>query len=769
MEFLKNSEWMWSPDWNAEDKDNARIVLFRKSFDFTKAPLNAKINISADSRYKLYVNGNLVEVGPSKGDNQIWFYDTVNILPYLQSGTNIIGIIVLRYPEDKAKGNHSTFRTSSPGLYIKGSCTDNAGNEYSLSADESWKCYVDKQFKIVQEEMLFAPLLIHEDVSGNAETFGWLEDDFDVGTWSNALPYVRVQIHGAVSPGNLQPRTIPFMYRKQKQFKSITDIKKSVYDEAAWIDMLKKNSSITIPQKTEEIIEIDAGEEMTGYLKLAMSGGANADISILQSEAYVLDETIGPAHVPLKTDRTDYINGHLDGYTDVYHVLGKGTENRTEIYEPFWYRTFRFIQLKIVTNDEPLTIHSFDYEETGYPLEVKTSVSTSDKTMSDIWDISERTLRRCMHETYEDCPFYEQLQYAMDSRQQILYTYAVSADDRLARKCMDDFRRSQRYDGLTNCCYPNCNPNIIPGFSIYYILMVYDHMMYFGDKSLVKYHMPAIEGILDFFDRNLSCEGYVRKIGGLNMEAPFWSFIDWAEEWNPTTGVPPANLKGAITMESLLYIMGLQHAAKLAEYIDKGETAAEYTRRAEKVQKAILKYCVGENGLIQDGPGVDEYSQHCQVFAILTDTVDLETGKKNLLETVKNRKKYVQCTVAMRFYLFRALEKTDLYKYTDVYWEAWRNMVKNHATTCIESEAYARSECHAWGSLALYELPTAVLGVKPASPGYKSVRINPAMGYLTFAEGIVKTPRGNIKVSWKKSNDSIKIDYEIPENMKLVR
>lgn len=123
-----------------------------------------------------------------------------------------------------------------------------------------------------------------------------------------------------------------------------------------------------------------------------------------------------------------------------------------------------------------------------------------------------------MHETYEDCPYYEQLQYVMDSRTQILYTYSVSADDCLARKCIDDLARAQRYDGLLNCSYPNCNPNIIPGFAIYYILMIYDHMMYFGDKKLVEKYMPTVERILMFFEEHLSEKGYVGKTGGLIME-----------------------------------------------------------------------------------------------------------------------------------------------------------------------------------------------------------------------------------------------------------
>ena len=371
-----------------------------------------------------------------------------------------------------------------------------------------------------------------------------------------------------------------------------------------------------------------------------------------------------------------------------------------------------------------------------------------------------------MHETYEDCPYYEQLQYIMDSRTQILYTYSVSADDRLARKCIDDLARAQRYDGLLNCSYPNCNPNIIPGFSIYYILMIYDHMMYFGDRKLVEKYMPTVERILQFFEERLSSKGYVGKTGGLIMEEAFWSFIDWAEEWNPTSGMPPAGLKGPITMESLLYIYGLQHAAKLAEYLGRKDEAAQFTERAVKVQNAVRTYCIGADGMVQDGPGTEEYSQHCQVFACLTDTIGTDQARANILRTIHEKDHFAQCTVAMRFYLFRALEKTDLYAYTDQYWDAWRTMLKNHCTTCVESEAYARSECHAWGALALYELPGTILGVRPAAPGYEKIEIRPVPGYLKEAEGTVKTPKGMIYVKWTKEDDKLDITCQAPDSVK---
>jgi hypothetical protein len=760
---MMKTNWIWIPRWNTEDKEEPRIVYFRKVLKVQKAPKELKVQVSADSRYKLYVNQELVELGPSKGDNQIWYYDTVDLAPYLREGNNVLAAIVLRYPMDHAKGNHGIFRTQMPGFYLFGEYDDGCGNQVDLSTDESWKCYKETKIRIVQEPMGFAPLYFLEEAQGNPEIYGWMGEDYSDSNWEAAKAHKMSVGWKAVSPGNLHPRTIPYMNKIPRAFDEVFVIRQSDSEAKDWNRMLLGSGPITVKANTKEIVEINAGELTTGFLKLIVSGGTGTVIKILQSEGYVQPEEpdAAPYTLPQKADRLDYVNGHLHGFTDIYQVSGLGQNGKKEVYEPFWFRTFRFIQLEIQTANESLTIESFDYMETGYPLEVKSWVRTSDESLKGIWEISERSLRRCMHETYEDCPFYEQLQYAMDTRSQILYTYSVSADDRLARKCFDDFKRSQRYDGMINCSYPSFGPNVIPGFSIYYIMMLHDHMMYFGDKELIRSYLPTIDGILEFFHQNLSAEGIVGKVGGLIFKDAYWSFIDWTKQWNETSGVPRATLSGSITMESLLYILGLEYAAQMAYFIGKDSVAKEYEERADKVRSAIKTYCTGSNGMLQDGPGIEEYSQHCQVFAILTDSIDMEKGKDNLLQTLQHTEVYAQCSVAMALYLFRALEKVGLYGYTNILWNQWREMLKNNLTTCVEDPVGQRSDCHAWGALALYELPAVTLGVRPTKPGFEDMEVKPVAGYLDWAEGEVITPKGMVKVSWKKDGDGIDLNYKL--------
>lgn len=767
MEQKKYSKWVWIEEEPKDADENPFLVMFRKEIVCEADLQQVNLTVSADSRYKLYVNEKLVEVGPSKGDHQVWFQDELNITSLMKKGNNVIAVEVMRFPQNPFLGNQSVMVTSFPGLYCDGLAVDETGRTYDLSADASWKCRWDDRVRIKAEAEGFSPLHFYEEVHENLQLSGWKKAEYDSAGWNPAIPYSQRGIRKAVSPGNLIPRTIPYMYRKPRVFQQTIQVLRSGHVTEDWNAFLAGNKQLTIAAGTEEIVEIDAGEEMTGYLKLRVSWGKGARIEILQSEAYVQNEDLEKQRLQpvsgLKKDRLDFEHGHLEGYRDIYYLSDTENSSTIQSFEPFWFRTFRFIQLHIVCGEEPLILHGFDYEETGYPLEIKTHVETSDRSLEDIWQISERTLRRCMHETYEDCPFYEQLQYAMDSRSQSLYTYAASADDRLARKCMDDFRRSQRYDGLLCSAYPNTKPNVIPGFSIYYILMLHDHMMYFGDKKLIRTHLPAVENVLHYFEEQITEYGYVGKTGEVYGQGRFWSFIDWVPQWQ--AGVPNAVRTGSLTMESLLYLMGLKAAVDLCAFSGRMEQAEEYKSQAKKLKESIRKYCIGEGGMLKDGADCDEYSQHCQVFGILTGVLTMDEGRRHLLKTIKEKETYPQCTVSMALYLFRALEQTGLYCYTDEYWEIWRKMIRNHMTTCAESDTDPRSECHGWGALALYELPSVILGVRPAAPGYGKVRICPVPGYLTWAQGEAATPKGKVYVSWKKEGGKVALKYRLPDGL----
>ena len=222
-------------------------------------------------------------------------------------------------------------------------------------------------------------------------------------------------------------------------------------------------------------------------------------------------------------------------------------------------------------------------------------------------------------------------------------------------------------------------------------------------------------------------------------------------------------------MESLLYIYGLQAASQIALHLGYRELSGEYDREIGQVRNAVRAHMAGKQGMLMDGPGVEEYSQHAQVFGILTGTIDLETGRKALLETIEKKEEYPQCSVAMAFYLFRALEMTGLYEYSKEYWGIWRRMLAKHSTTCIEDEVQERSDCHAWGALILYELPSVILGVRPAEPGCKTLSIRPNPGYLKEAEGDVITPVGMVHVSWTKDESGkLHLEYDAPENVTVM-
>jgi hypothetical protein len=176
---------------------------------------------------------------------------------------------------------------------------------------------------------------------------------------------------------------------------------------------------------------------------------------------------------------------------------------------------------------------------------------------------------------------------------------------------------------------------------------------------------------------------------------------------------------------------------------------------------------MGDNGLYQDGPGVEEYSQHCQVWAVLTGAIEGKAAKELIIKSLED-KTLAQCSVAMAYYLFRAIENTGLYECTKQLWQPWRDMLSNNLTTCVEDPVSQRSDCHAWGSIALFELPAVTLGVRPVKPGFAAVSVKPNPGYFQWAKGDVITPRGIISVDWKKCNGEITVNMKVPDGVEII-
>lgn len=109
-------DWIWASNWD-ESRDVARIVQFRRSFALEKVPSACPIHVSADTRYRLYVNGRSVCFGPAKSHLGEWNYETVDIAPFCNVGQNTIAMRVLRYSAH-FPGNMSLTRAIIPGVIV---------------------------------------------------------------------------------------------------------------------------------------------------------------------------------------------------------------------------------------------------------------------------------------------------------------------------------------------------------------------------------------------------------------------------------------------------------------------------------------------------------------------------------------------------------------------------------------------------------------------------------------------------------------------------
>lgn len=442
-------------------------LIYRKTVDIQNIPATLIANIAADTKYWLWINGELAvfEGGLKRGPSRTGtYYDPVDIAPYLQKGENTIAILLWHFGKDGFSHINSgkawlLFAARSP--------------EIEILSDTSWSCSVYgayqntgapyPNYRLPESNIRFDARLAVE---------GWQEKDFPEEDLPRAMAFESA---GKGPLGELVERPVPLW--KDYGLRTYEEIRKSVAQDTLFC-RLPYNCHVT------PYLEIEAPAGKTVHIQTDnyLGGGtANVRSEYITREGRQEYESYG------------WMNGH-----EVWYIIPEG-----------------------------VTVLDVGYRETGFATDFTGSFSCNDPFYNELWKRSARTLYVTMRDTYMDCPDRERAQWWGDEVNELGEAfYALSPSGHsLAVKGIYELMNWQKPDGVLFSPMPAGNWDKELPLQILASVGWYGfHTQYFysADSSFV----PVVYDRLHHY---LHRVWKVDK-NGLVIERPgAWSWGDWGD------------------------------------------------------------------------------------------------------------------------------------------------------------------------------------------------------------------------------------------------
>jgi len=729
----------WNAQWIAANNNSGidyGVFYFRKTLTLKEKPASFQIHVSADNRYKLYINGKIVSLGPARGDTFYWNYETVDIAPYLTGGKNAITAIVWNEAEYRPEAQVSV-RTA---FIIQGK----SEAEDILNTNDSWKCIQDKGYMPVPGYFFAASKGQLVDMSQSVKG-DWHEAGFNDSAWPAAAKLFDGKLKG-MSDGlawELVASTLPqteLTYQRIPSLRTATGMKVPA-------GFPNKKVPVTIPANSTVTLLLDQTYYTNAYVTLNFSKGKGAGISLGYAET-LYDKSAANNELR-KSNRNEVEGKKFVGRID--SLLADGTDGQS--FTTLNYRSYRYLRLIVHTKNEPLVIEDLYGTYTAYPFKANYVFKSDNPEINQILDIGWRTARLNAWETYMDCPYYEQLQYIGDTRIQAMISYYNSGDDRLARNALNLMDRSRLTEGVTMSRYPTKSTQIISTFSMWYIGMLHDYWMYRPDSDFIKEKLTGQRAILEFFSKYQQKDGSVKDM-------PYWKFVDWVGDM----GWGPMGPDGTAAIYDVQLLLAYQWAADMEQAMGIAFYAEYYNQKATQLKATIKrKYWDSTKKLFADTEEKKGYSQHVNSLAILAGIVD-DSEISNLGKRLIEDKSLTQCTIYFKYYLHQALAKAG---YGDDYMNwlgIWRDNIKMGLTTWAEDSSLqtVRSDCHAWGASPNIDFFKIVLGIDSDAPGFSKIKIEPHLGSMTNVSGEMPHPNGKVVVSYLMKKGKWAININLP-------
>ncbi len=753
--------WISHPAASAEQRP--LVLHFQRSVDLTAKPDAYRVRVSADNNFILFVNGLRVASGPSTSDSANWRYSQIDLGPFLQAGRNVVAATVWNYvrpplpmPVNASEAErhqawgkemmNQTGRLAQQSL-ATGFWLEGEGDAAAIgTAREGWSVALDPGRSALSGIMQLD--FKNYYVASSPETI-------DLRTaiqMHDPAPAIAADWQAAVAAPAAALRELSADPLPAQRFELVPSGKvvRASFDAGMGFPARK----VSIPANSRQTLLIRRDAMVAGYPELLLSGGRDARIRLTYGEA-MYDEA---GH---KGDRKAFAGRHIEGISD--EIIADGAVRSVL---PLWWRVWHFLEIEVQTGATPLTLEGLQTWETGYPFTRHGYFRSSDPELDRIWQIGWRTALIDAHDTYMDSSYWEQLQYVGDTRLQMLISYAVSGDPRLAIQALDAFAHSNVDDGLIEGAWPSRGTNSIATFSLLWIGMLHDWWYEQPDAAVVIRNLPRMRQVLRWFADWQSESGLLKK-------NPQWNFVDWVGQ-PPTdrTVFPSYGKDEQSCLTSMIYLGALQQAAAMEFALGDLTSAQENRSQATALGTALREHCYSaDRKLYADNPDQDVFSQHVNVLAVLYDVVAAEDAQ-DLLKRIVAPGKGIDAPAGMypssyyfSWYLVRAFEHAGLANsYFDLL-QTWRDLLKLNFTSWPEERGETRSDSHAWSAHPTADLLRIVAGIGPGEPGYQTLRVAPVLGNLSTLDAAAMTPQGLVSVSYRRQGDRLTATISKPTEL----
>ncbi|HTI11727.1 MAG TPA: sodium/solute symporter, partial [Puia sp.] len=413
-------------------------------------------------------------------------------------------------------------------------------------------------------------------------------------------------------------------------------------------------------------------------------------------------------------------------------------------------RAFRYVNIQW---EEGLQLDSASMLYEYSPVINKGSFHCSDEEINKIWEVGAYTLHLNTREFFIDGIKRDRWIWSGDAYQSYLMNYYLFFDSATVTRTLWALRGK---DPVTS------HINTIMDYSFYWFMGIYDYYLYTGDGDFIRSCYPRMVSLMEFILSRRNDHGWLEGLPG------DWLFIDWAD------GLPK---KGELSFEQLLFVRSLETMGLCAELASDTKGAAIYRQQAATLRSKLfadfwdpVKQAFAHSRV--DGRLEDKITRYTNMFGIFFGYFtpqQMEAVKDHVLLNDSVQK---ITTPYMRFYELEALcAMGDQARVLKEIKDYWGGMLRLGATSFWEKydpsekgaqhyamygRPFGKSLCHAWGASPLYLLGKYYLGVRPLSPGYATWSVEPVLGGLSWMEGEVPTPHGNIKVYCSRTRILVK-------------